>query len=140
MKTFAALAAAALFAAPAIAQEVPSLEPGMWTTTTTTTMSIGGTRTRTDSECITPEEATFDPESLMAEDTECTVGDVSTTATSASFTVTCAAGPMSMTGTGDYNLAADRRSGSGTMNMAASMNGMDVTMDATFVSERTGDC
>lgn len=142
----AATAALCLTAGPALAEQL-SLEPGQWEHTMEMTMSMTmngqamsmPTQSQTRSECVTEEEATFDPQSVASEG--CSVEDVNQQGRSLSFTMVCDQQGVSLTGEMDMSLSQDGRSMSGEMSLAGSGPGMEsMAMTGTFSGERTGDC
>ncbi len=133
------------FPAPALAQL--AIEPGQWTNELNATMSIDmngqamdlPAQVRTSSECVSPEEAVFDPASLGQDG--CTYSNLRETAGSMSVDMTCDQQGVSLEGTLSVTVADDRRSLTGEMQMDGTMPGQgSMRMSGTFTGTRTGAC
>ena len=114
-----------LTAAPALAENI-SLEPGKWESTTTMSMEMtmnGQTMSmpigpRSATRCVTPEDATFDPDNVM--DENCTMTEYEQSGNTISFSIACTQDGMTMTGDMEMTLSDDRKSTSGSMTMIGS--------------------
>jgi hypothetical protein len=139
MKTVArAFLVAVLAAGPAMAQSL-SIKPGMWESTMTRTNPLTGSpETVTESECITPDKATFDPREMMKGSSDCRIGEQDKTGNTLTFTMVCAMDEGEATARG--TMTADGDNGSGRMEMEMSFGGQTMKMDMDWKSRRVGDC
>ena len=146
MKALAYIAGAALLAVipAALAEDSMSVEPGLWRTSTVMTMSMMPVpQSQQEEQCITREDATFDPDDLMSEAEECTVDSLEQSSTSMTFSMTCLMeGGVSMAGTGSFETANRGRSMSGVIDFAGEVPGFSdpLTMNIEMSGERIGDC
>lgn len=145
MKVFIIAAASlALFAAPALAQDKMSVKPGQWMTKSTVSMSMmPQPQVHEESTCITPEDATFDPEKLMDESSECTIESIEQSSREMSFTMTCVVeGGLPMTGEGQFETDESRETMTGTMVFNGEIPGMNTPLEMTvdMTARRTGEC
>lgn len=142
-----AAAALGLAAAPAFAQDF-RMQPGEWENTTdmTMTMTMNGQTmnfpvpAESTTECVTEEDATFDPESLA--DESCTVSEVQQSARSLSFKMTCVQDGTTMAGKMDATLNEAGTEVNATMTMAGTNQQMggQMTVKGDITSRRIGDC
>lgn len=140
------LAALALAATPALAETL-SIEPGQWTQSTDVTLTLEQNgqkmamppQTQETAQCITEENATFDPKSVVSEG--CTVENVSQEGRSMSFDMVCNQQGMQMNGDMQLTVSADGQSMSGEMAMSGSQPGVgNMSVSGTFSGKRTGAC
>ncbi len=140
-------AALAMTATPAFS-EAFRMQPGEWENTTemTMTMVMNGQSmnfpvpAEATTECVTEEDATFDPESLA--DESCTISNVQQNARTLSFEMTCAQDGTAMNGKMEASLNEAGTAITGTMTMAgtnAQMGGQ-MTITGNISSTRIGDC
>ncbi|WP_084396330.1 DUF3617 domain-containing protein [Henriciella aquimarina] len=149
MKLSNILGAAALSLAITGAASAQSLgvEPGNWETSHTFTgtvktqgmsMELPG-KTNTTTQCISEEDATFDPDELSGDG--CTASNIQSTGKSVSFDLTCDQGGASMEGTMEATASDDGRSVTGTMTITGSQpGGGSIDMKGDFSGKRLGAC
>lgn len=102
-------------------------------------------RTFNDIECIKPEDAVLTPERMiqeMQEDggSECQYSDISMSGLTMSTTITCLQDGIQMVGDYSYTVSEDRRSGSGSLDLNGSMDGMTITSSFTMIGSYVGPC
>ncbi|MEM7410712.1 MAG: DUF3617 family protein [Myxococcota bacterium] len=134
---FAMLLLLVLFLPASMAAEGLKIRPGKWVTESTMTNSMmPQPRVTTRTECVTEDE--WNAEDLMDSVEGCTWKDVVATATTLDWKVECTNPGGRMQGDASYRSEGDR--GSGQMNMAMQVNGMNMTMKVVWKGERVGDC
>jgi hypothetical protein len=139
-----------LLAGPAVA-DGPDLTPGKWEFETKSVMPMAaGPTTRSETRCITSEEAEADPLAAMVEEDRCKVLSQTRTDDSITFEIECDGDPkmkMKMRGKGTFTATGD--SASGKMDMTVNMPAMPnmppqmagtMTMTQTWTGKRLGDC
>lgn len=147
------LSAAFLFASGAAAQDSISMEPGQWnfenSMSGSASMPGGGSfqmpaRTTTDTECITPEDATITPDRMMRELREdggdCEYSEISFSGLTMTTTLTCSSDDMNMTGDYTFTVAADRRSGEGRIELTGIADGMNINSVFNMTGAYVGAC
>ncbi len=134
------IAGAAALLAGAAGAETPRLEPGEWRTTQVMSNPFTGEQTRTETTCIRPEDATFDPARMVEDMDDCTVTTANESALTLDFTMACSMQGMEMNGDGSYRLAPSREAGEGLINMSAAADGVAFSMTIAFDAVRIGDC
>ena len=112
------------------------IKPGLWESTMTSTNSMTGTQTKTSTQCMTEDE--WNPQSMMEEVQGCTLTESSLSGNTLTFSMSCDIQGAESTVSGVYSTQGD--TGEGTMNMEMSFGGQVMTMEATFVANRLGDC
>jgi len=152
---YATIATAALaITGVASAQDSISIEPGEWSfeNTMSGVVDMGGgqtfgmpSRTFGDTECIKPEDATLTPERMireMQEDGggECQYSDISINGLTMTTSIICVQEGMEMVGDYTYTVTADRRSGTGSMEMNGTMDGMTINSRFSMVGSYIGPC
>ncbi|MEL6977102.1 MAG: DUF3617 family protein [Pseudomonadota bacterium] len=158
MRVFAiCVAATALFASAAQADPAEEqsirIEPGLWafenTMAGTATLPNGASmampaRTTTDNECITPEKAEITPERMLREmrdgGGECEYGEIVFAGLTMSTTISCVADGMRMAGDYSFEVAEDRRSGTGSLALNGVADGMTVNSTFEMSGKLTGPC
>ncbi|MEM9669881.1 MAG: DUF3617 family protein [Pseudomonadota bacterium] len=151
--SFALLGTFAL-AGAAFAEDSISIEPGEWSFENTMAVKVdmgGGqvfnmpARTFGGTECITPEDATLTPERLIKDMEEdgggaCEYTDISVSGLTMTSTIKCLEDGMEMTGNYSFTVGADRRSGSGTLDMTGNMEGASMMSNGTLSGAYLGAC
>lgn len=119
------------------AQSLP-VTPGMWESTTTLESELMGTRTTTETECITVSE--YDPKTMLEglDQDQCNVAaDVS--GNTMTIDLTCEQpGVGTMKGEGTITVDGDTMTGK--MTMAGDMAGQQLKMNIDSTGKRVGDC
>lgn len=127
----------------------PALTPGKWEFETKSVMPMAATpTTRSETRCITSEEAKADPLAAMVEKDRCRVLSQTRTDDSITFEIECDGDTkMKMRGKGTFTATGDSASGKMdmTMNMPAMPNmppqmAGTMTMTQTWTGKRLGDC
>lgn len=129
----------------------PDLKPGKWEFESKSVMPMSAEpRTRTETKCITSEEAKADPLAAIVEEERCKVLSQTRTDDSIIFEIECdgdAKMKMKMRGKGSFTASGDTASGRMDMtmnmppmpNMPPQMAGT-MTMTQTWTGKRLGDC
>lgn len=142
------LTAATCLALAGVSQaEGLKIQPGQWENTSTFNVEIvanGETmslppQTEMDQDCVTEEDATFDPKDLAQEG--CTASDINTNGTSMSFKVNCDNNGVVMTGEVDVETSNDGNEVNGTISLSGEQPGMGTfAMAGTISGKRVGVC
>ncbi len=146
-KVFAVLivAIAPLFFVKAVLAEGPNIKPGKWEIKTTVTMSMmPEAKVTTQTECITPEEAS-DPLASIMEESTCKVLNKEESGNTLKFEVECE-GEMGMKMNGKGRFTASGTTASGNMEMTMNMPQMgdqaiqNMKMTQEWEGKRIGNC
>ena len=113
------------------------IKPGRWETTTTTIVSImPQPRTSTRTECLDGDSV--DPSKWLADQGDgCEIENVSTTATTMSFDLSCTTPQGTAKGKGTYRVDGDTMSGEFDMTMQGQMS---ITINNKIASRWLGEC
>jgi len=140
-------AATCLALAGAASADGLKIQPGQWENTNTFNVEIvanGETmtlppQTEMDQDCVSEEDATFNPEDLAQEG--CTASDIKSTDNSMSFTVNCDADGVKMTGAVDVETSNGGNEVNGTIDLKGEQPGMgSFAMTGTISGKRVGVC
>ena len=138
-RTILILAAAPLLLYGIAFGSEPRIKPGKWEFMTTTTMPMmPQPQTRTNTECITEEQA--DPLKEMTGDSSCTIKDKSVTGSTLKWKMSCKDphGGAAMDGSGE--LTSQDNTVEGAMEMTMQMGGQSMTLKTAWKGKRLGDC
>ena len=109
----------------------PNMEDGLWEITTTVNMAGMGSKSFTNTSCLTKEKAV--PQTT---ESECTVKDVKTQGNTVTWTVVCKEGMSTSTGKVTYTGSTM----DGVVETTVNAGGQTMTMKSTMKGKRIGPC
>ncbi len=123
------------------------LKPGEWTYNTTINMTMEAqgrnmpmpAQNRTDTQCMSADEASFDPATVL--DGSCEASNVRSSGGTMSFDITCEQNGMTMTGDMSMTKNGDGTEAAGDFNLVGEQPGVaKFDMTGSMTATRNGDC
>jgi len=131
--------AAGMGSQQAYSQESLQVTPGQWESVVTLNSNILGSRTQTETECLT--ESEIDPRKMLEgmPANECDFqSSITGNGSVMNFTISCNTDAGPLAGQGRFEVIDD--TSTGTVSLEGNMAGMALQMEITSTGKRIGDC
>lgn len=147
MRHFISSAVAAIALAGAASAQTFDLKPGEWTYETTINMTMEAqgqnmpmpAQNRTDTQCMSAEDASFDPATVL--DGSCEASNVRSSGGTMSFDISCNQNGMTMTGDMSMTKNGAGTEATGDFNLSGEQPGVaKFDMKGSMTATRNGDC